>query len=219
VRQPLRGSMPGWWAALWQRGAAQPPATGGEAANGEYTIVVRTGEDERMMLVLRLGPGGGRWRRSHTVINVIRLSPHNEELASPSVFDSLPSVCAGASGMSECVVCQEDFEPQQLLTQLPCKHAFCTPCISRWLLECKNECPLCASPITEENVQACTTSVEKDALSHESNFDLDNADAETPHAASLRGLDADGKRFSVSRRDGFGPGMSCCQGRRLPVKV
>merc|ERR1719221_700201 len=133
-----------------------------------------------------------------------------KDKAARSVFDCLPTVHAGELGISECVVCQEDLDPQEPLTQLPCKHAFCTPCISRWLLDCKNGCPLCARPITEENVQACTTSVDKDALSLEPNFDLDNADAETPHAASLRGLDADGKRFSVSRRAGFGPGMSCC---------
>merc|ERR1712183_1054150 len=109
-----------------------------------------------MILVLRLehGEGRGRATRSHTVVNLIRLSACKDEKASPSLFDRLPTVPASASGMSECVVCQQDFEPQQDLTQLPCKHAFCTPCISRWLLEFKNQCPLCASPITEENVEA-----------------------------------------------------------------
>jgi len=128
---------------------------------------------------------------------------HDKETASRSVFERLPTIYAGASGMSECIVCQEDFDPQQLLTQLPCKHAFCTPCISRWLLECKNECPLCAGPITQETVPEETTLVDEDTAFVEMDFDLANsAETEFHHGGSPK---RNRQRFSVSRRDGFGP--------------
>jgi len=162
------------------------------------------------------------------VIHLVRLSPEQRNAlrhdffrskakALRSVFDRLPTVNPGASGMSECVVCQEDFDPQQLLTQLPCEHAFCTSCISRWMLQCKNECPLCARPITKENVLAGTTLVgeqqfrQQDASTLKFNFDVDCADVETHHGGSPRG---NWKCFSVSRRDGFGgtPGRVASRG-------
>jgi hypothetical protein len=33
------------------------------------------------------------------------------------------------------------------LVKLPCRHAFHSGCISRWLTQCKNTCPLCQAPI------------------------------------------------------------------------
>jgi len=144
---------------------------------GDHIIGVNDAEGDQMAMIHEL-------KKSQTLeIRLVRLNPEqrdamrydafrSKDKALRSVFDSLPTVYAGALGMSECVVCQEDFDPQQRLTQLPCKHAFCTPCISRWLLECKNECPLCARPITKKNVCAGTTSVDaqqerqQDAASH-----------------------------------------------------
>jgi len=132
---------------------------------GDHIIGVNDVEGDQMAMIHEL-------KMSQSLeIRLVRLNPEqrdamrhdafrSKDKALRSVFDSLPTVYAGALGVSECVVCQVDFDPQQRLTQLPCKHAFCTPCISRWLLECKNECPLCARPITMESVCADATSVD-----------------------------------------------------------
>ena len=41
-----------------------------------------------------------------------------------------------------CVICLENL-PLVAYSELPCKHIFCTHCISKWLREENNKCPLC----------------------------------------------------------------------------
>ena len=43
----------------------------------------------------------------------------------------------------KCPILQTDFEPEEEITQLPCKHCFNTVAIERWLKEEKSECPVC----------------------------------------------------------------------------
>ena len=43
----------------------------------------------------------------------------------------------------KCPILQTDFEPDEEITQLPCKHCFNTVAIERWLKEEKSECPVC----------------------------------------------------------------------------
>jgi len=62
--------------------------------------------------------------------------------------------------LTECVVCQCDLEPDALVMELPCRHAFCVPCIRTWLTQCKNECPLCLAPVTPKGKQALQSDVE-----------------------------------------------------------
>jgi len=42
-----------------------------------------------------------------------------------------------------CAVCLEDFEPGDLLRELPCGHRYHTDCIDPWLTEKSSACPMC----------------------------------------------------------------------------
>jgi len=47
----------------------------------------------------------------------------------------------------ECKICLCEIDQDTEAVQLPCSHAFHVPCISRWLTQCKNSCPLCSAEI------------------------------------------------------------------------
>lgn len=48
-----------------------------------------------------------------------------------------------------CSICLVDFEEGAKLIQLPCRHAFHSRCISKWL-KCSSRCPLCMCAVFEE---------------------------------------------------------------------
>eukprot|EP00931_Biecheleriopsis_adriatica_P108678 TRINITY_DN83016_c0_g1_i1.p1 TRINITY_DN83016_c0_g1~~TRINITY_DN83016_c0_g1_i1.p1 ORF type:complete len:251 (+),score=39.87 TRINITY_DN83016_c0_g1_i1:65-754(+) len=52
----------------------------------------------------------------------------------------------------ECGVCLSELEASSEAVKLPCSHTFHVPCITRWLTQCKNTCPLCSKPITQPSV-------------------------------------------------------------------
>lgn len=45
-----------------------------------------------------------------------------------------------------CVICKSDFELDEKITVLECKHILHTECISEWV-KYKSECPICRSKI------------------------------------------------------------------------
>mmetsp|Transcript_81230 Transcript_81230/g.128477 ORF Transcript_81230/g.128477 Transcript_81230/m.128477 type:complete len:256 (-) Transcript_81230:6-773(-) len=58
------------------------------------------------------------------------------------VFNSLPERHCSCCKNTSCAVCLEEFDDEMVL-QLPCKHAFHRDCISGWLLNRSTRCPLC----------------------------------------------------------------------------
>mmetsp|Transcript_16756 Transcript_16756/g.47818 ORF Transcript_16756/g.47818 Transcript_16756/m.47818 type:complete len:469 (-) Transcript_16756:615-2021(-) len=64
-----------------------------------------------------------------------------------NLVDRLPRCMAADCGCSECGVCLAELSPGARVVQLPCRHGFHPTCISRWLTQCKNTCPLCSAPI------------------------------------------------------------------------
>merc|ERR1719345_476420 len=69
-------------------------------------------------------------------------------IAQRDLVNQLPRVPAKDCGTTECSVCLAAFAPNQSVVKLPCSHAFHHTCISKWLTQCKNTCPLCSAPIT-----------------------------------------------------------------------
>ncbi|KAK7251128.1 hypothetical protein RIF29_34056 [Crotalaria pallida] len=66
--------------------------------------------------------------------------------ASKSAVEGLPNVAVTeellASDSSQCAVCKDTFELQEIAKQLPCKHIYHSDCILPWL-ELHNSCPVC----------------------------------------------------------------------------
>jgi len=54
----------------------------------------------------------------------------------------------GGSSGNNCVVCLNDYEEEDVLRVLPCKHRFHLECIDRWLLAHSCCCPLCNQKIS-----------------------------------------------------------------------
>uniref|UniRef100_A0A7S3C3Z9 RING-type domain-containing protein n=1 Tax=Prasinoderma singulare TaxID=676789 RepID=A0A7S3C3Z9_9VIRI len=52
-------------------------------------------------------------------------------------------------GEEQCVVCRCEFEPDEDVMSLPCKHYFCVECITQWLKDQK-VCPVCNKEVTAE---------------------------------------------------------------------
>mmetsp|Transcript_52104 Transcript_52104/g.124100 ORF Transcript_52104/g.124100 Transcript_52104/m.124100 type:complete len:472 (-) Transcript_52104:54-1469(-) len=64
-----------------------------------------------------------------------------------TTVDRLTRLPARSCSSTECRVCLGEFDPNSMVVQLPCNHAFHPSCISKWLTQCKDTCPLCAAPI------------------------------------------------------------------------
>eukprot|EP00930_Biecheleria_cincta_P055113 TRINITY_DN41475_c0_g1_i1.p1 TRINITY_DN41475_c0_g1~~TRINITY_DN41475_c0_g1_i1.p1 ORF type:complete len:256 (-),score=42.36 TRINITY_DN41475_c0_g1_i1:83-850(-) len=62
--------------------------------------------------------------------------------------DCLPRFRPGSSGV-ECKICLSEIDRTTEAVKLPCSHAFHVPCITRWLTQCKNSCPLCSAEIAQ----------------------------------------------------------------------
>lgn len=69
-----------------------------------------------------------------------------------NIVERLPRVAVRDCGSSECGVCLVGLDPHARVVQLPCRHAFHPACISKWLTQCRNTCPLCSTPIDQSQV-------------------------------------------------------------------
>lgn len=78
-----------------------------------------------------------------------------KKIVRKNLVDSLPRCLAQDYGCTECGVCLAELEPSSRVVLLSCRHGFHPACISRWLTQCKNTCPLCAAHI--DQVQATQT--------------------------------------------------------------
>lgn len=66
--------------------------------------------------------------------------------------DQLPRVAAQElEAGATCGVCLSEFESSERVVRLPCRHTFHAKCISKWLTQYKDTCPLCSAPISCED--------------------------------------------------------------------
>ena len=70
-----------------------------------------------------------------------------------SGLDRLPEVVladdtVASLGETICQICLEIFRVGQRRMTLPCMHAFHSDCVKPWLVECKDECPVCRSSVS-----------------------------------------------------------------------
>lgn len=48
-----------------------------------------------------------------------------------------------SSCLDRCLVCLGDYEPEEEVRRLNCRHAFHKPCVDRWITDGRNSCPVC----------------------------------------------------------------------------
>lgn len=66
--------------------------------------------------------------------------------------DQLPHVSAETLEVGDtCGVCLSEFDLTERTVKLPCGHPFHAKCISKWLTQFKNSCPLCSVPISNKH--------------------------------------------------------------------
>lgn len=104
-----------------------------------------------------------------------------------NLVERLPRCLAKDCACSECGVCLQELDSSTRVVQLPCKHAFHPACISRWLTQCKNTCPLCSALIDPS--QAATTGSSKDSSGPEASS-VRAHDVARSHEIAARALEA-----------------------------
>lgn len=73
-----------------------------------------------------------------------------KKTASASLVEKLQIRTGPPEGSTEpCGVCLAPFDDEDEVATVPCaaKHTFHKECISKWLLDCKNSCPLCGEEL------------------------------------------------------------------------
>jgi len=82
----------------------------------------------------------------------------------------------------KCPILQSEFEPDEEITQLPCKHCFNTSAIEHWLKEEKSICPVCRYELDNVEKKCNTdprlTDENTDDNEHADNEHADNEDTE-----------------------------------------
>ncbi|OWM63122.1 E3 ubiquitin-protein ligase RING1 [Punica granatum] len=80
--------------------------------------------------------------------------------ASKSAMEALPTSKVTDvqlnSGMNQCAVCQDDFEKDMEVKQMPCKHIYHSDCLLPWL-ELHNSCPVCRHELPTDDADYETT--------------------------------------------------------------
>jgi hypothetical protein len=49
----------------------------------------------------------------------------------------------------QCLICLEDYDPEEDLRLLTCRHVFHRDCVDRWLETGRNNCPACRSQVRD----------------------------------------------------------------------
>ncbi|KAI6041438.1 hypothetical protein EDC04DRAFT_2669627 [Pisolithus marmoratus] len=65
--------------------------------------------------------------------------------------------------VERCLICLEDYTPEEHIRVLTCKHAFHQACVDRWLETGRNNCPACRSKGVENTSSGSSTTTETSA--------------------------------------------------------
>jgi hypothetical protein len=76
---------------------------------------------------------------------------HMEEIIFKNMKNKLPN-----DSPSDCSICQDTFNPNDIIKILPCKHFFHKACIAEWLTKYHHICPLCRRSTGEHTTNTHT---------------------------------------------------------------
>ena len=91
----------------------------------------------------------------------------------------------------KCPILQSEFEPDEEITQLPCKHCFNTSAIEHWLKEEKSICPVCRYELDNVEKKCNTDPTPTDENTDNENTDNENTDDEDADDEDADDEDAD----------------------------
>ncbi|KAJ1919433.1 hypothetical protein IWQ60_007253 [Tieghemiomyces parasiticus] len=97
--------------------------------------------------------GGSGPRNSGSLIRIGRpslLSSRSKIRKKTATYEGVMKTLRGRKlgGPPQCPVCEDPFETDDALRQLPCRHAFHMGCVDKWLMKRMARCPLCKYNVT-----------------------------------------------------------------------
>ncbi|CCG81348.1 Uncharacterized RING finger protein C57A7.09 [Taphrina deformans PYCC 5710] len=86
----------------------------------------------------------------YVVLYFRRRRLHLNNILPPAYLSKLETVdyMAKDGVNAECVICLENFQDEEKLLELPCKHLYHGDCIRKWLIERKKLCPICKRDVS-----------------------------------------------------------------------
>lgn len=92
-----------------------------------------------------------------------KMQQRNEKAASKNIlrslgrikYSALNELGLGGDPDEECSICFMEYGENDIVTKLECneKHIFHEQCISSWIQQGKNSCPICRAPISNQEQQ------------------------------------------------------------------
>ena len=98
----------------------------------------------------------------------------------------------------KCPILQSEFEPDEEITQLPCKHCFNTSAIEHWLKEEKSICPVCRYELDNVEKKCNTDPTPTDENTDNENTDDEDADDEDADDEYTDNMDIDEEENNVN---------------------
>lgn len=59
-------------------------------------------------------------------------------------YESLPDISKKSEDQEGCAICHQEYQADEIISTLLCKHSYHEACIEEWLSH-KKECPICRS--------------------------------------------------------------------------
>lgn len=114
-----------------------------------FGLIVTANSLSSPYIVRGRGATGGHFMEPGLDLDIQRLfaqdrrSEYGTAPASRTAVEAMPAVTVSGDHVpSECAVCKEDFQLDEVARQMPCQHMYHSHCILPWL-ELHNSCPLC----------------------------------------------------------------------------
>ena len=126
----------GVWPFLMSDSAGEIAASGKELQVPVVMVSQKDGEIIRKLIQ----------EQQSSAQSVIR---HSNDTTTATGNGGCRAVLRMGHSVSECSICQEDFQAGANVVKLPCRHLYHTDCVIHWL-ETNNTCPLCRLELPKE---------------------------------------------------------------------